>query len=520
MNRFLELQDDVLPRKKKKENKLATGKSYYTRAFNVPRGIRNNNPGNIEINAANDWKGKKPKEKNTDGRFEQFWEYKFGVRALIMLLRTYIKTGRNTITKIFEQYAPPNENNTQSYIKFVAGRLGVGADDTITATKSTIKELSQAIAKMENGKEAITDAQFEEGFAELAEDIRKELQPATAKSLWANSFGATDYYHEEEQVIASSYDDDYSGPMGVAVKTKTIIVVENSANDTSKFLTYRAKGSPDALRPTSVEDMANKILAALKENEKIERLEIFGHGYDGYISVGAGELPAASQRINGNPEWEVHLKKLKGKFTDKAEVFLGGCHTGAGEDGAKKLKKLADFWGVAVSASNGLVYANSAGSWWEETGAVHQRATPDKPTPKAIPYPSSLSKTKSMSDPQSLSLLDLRKDITAVYLHPVNKALQGEQAFNAAHHFKMPKQVDDILTGINFTKPANVIGLASIINARLFFVVGGKTEEFVVLGGYQFIAKKDDRNQSYSLSPQLRNTFKSLIEGRQGFLNA
>jgi hypothetical protein len=524
MNRFMDLQEAILPRKKKKsENGInSAAKSFYTRSFNVPRGIRNNNPGNIEISKANDWKGKVPIDKNTDKRFEQFTDYKFGVRALIMLLRTYIRSGRNTITKIFSAYAPPNENNTQSYIKFVAGRLGIGADDVVTATKNNMKELAQAIAKMENGQEAITDAQFQEGFNELDEAIRNEIDPPAAKSMWGSSLGYDDiYYPSGQEFMEMTYDDSgsYTKHMSVSVKPKTITVVESSPNDKSQFLTYRAKGAPDSLRPVSTEDMVNKILSSLKEGEKIERLEIFGHGYDGYISVGAGELPEALKRINGNPEWEPHLKKLKGKFTNNAEVFLGGCHTGAGVDGANKLKKLADLWGVAVSASNGLVYANSAGAWWEETGAVRQRATPDKPAPKPLAYPSDLSKTKSMSDAESLSLLNVRNDITAIYLQALDKPLPGGLPLNATHQFKGPDKVNTILNGINFAKPASIIGLASIINARIFFVVGAKTEEFVVLGGYQFIAKKEDRGQAYSVTPQLRNTLKSLIE-KQDFLNA
>lgn len=519
MNRFIELQEGLLPRKKKSLNGLGKAKSYAV-PFNVPRGIRNNNPGNIEMNKANDWKGKVPAEKNSDGRFEQFTDYKYGVRALIILLNNYIKGGRNTITKIFSAYAPPNENNTQSYIKFVAGRLGVGADNVIAANKNNIKELSQAIAKMENGRESITDAQFEAGFNELPDKLKSELQPSVAQSFWGSSFSSTDYYHAAPEAMDTLFDDgSYTGQMTVAVKPKTIIVVESSPNDKSQFLTYRAKGAPDSLRPVSTEDMVNKILSSLKEGEKIERLEIFGHGYDGYISVGAGELPEASKRINGNPEWEPHLKKLKGKFTSNAEVFLGGCHTGAGVDGANKLKKLADLWGVAVSASNGLVYANSAGAWWEEAGAVRQRATPDKPAPKPLAYPSDLSKTKSMAESESLSLLNVRNDITAIYLQALDKPLPGGLPINATHQFKGPEKIDSILNGINFAKPANIIGLASIINARIFFAMGDKMEEFVVLGGYQFIAKKDDRNQAYSITPQLRSTLKSLIE-KQDFLNA
>ena len=503
MNRFLEMQEELLLPERKKKEKTPVAQSY-GRAYSVPRGIRNNNPGNIEKNKANDWLGKVPPEKNTDSRFEQFTEYKYGVRALIILLYNYIKGTRNTLTKIFAAYAPPAENNTKSYIDFVARRLGIGADDIISPTKQVIKELAQAIGRMENGQEAVTDAQFEEGYKEVPEAIRQVLEPAVAKS-WEESFAAGYGYDPGE-------DDGYPGGFSVAVKPRTLIVVENSANDKSQFLTYRAKGAPGSLRPTSTEDMVNKILASLKEGEKIERLEIFGHGYDGYISVGAGELPEAGKRINGNPEWEPHLKKLRGKFTANAEVYLWGCHTGAGADGAAKLKKLADLWGVAVTASTGLVYANESGAWWEEKGAQRQRATHDKPAPPALPYPSDLVKSKSMSAPESLSLLNIRKDITTISLHRADKPLPGEQPQQASYQFSTPGQVEEILSGIQFSRPANIIGLASIINARIFFTAGGKTEEFVLLGGYQFIAKRDDRQQAYTLSAALRERLRNLIE--------
>src|SRR5580765_8407530 len=98
MNRLIELQESLTPKRKK----LALTKSIYGKSLNIPRGIRNNNPGNIDYNANNDWVGKVPKEKNTDSRFEQFTDYKYGVRALIMLLRTYIKQKNlDTVTKVF-----------------------------------------------------------------------------------------------------------------------------------------------------------------------------------------------------------------------------------------------------------------------------------------------------------------------------------------------------------------------------------------------------------------------------------
>src|SRR5262245_28843201 len=114
MNRLLDLQDELaLKSKKKKPVKKgaepSVAKSWYGYQFDKsqPRGIRNNNPGNIRLNKNNDWTGKVPADKNTDGSFEQFTDYKYGVRALIILLRNYINGGKNTITKVFESFAPP-----------------------------------------------------------------------------------------------------------------------------------------------------------------------------------------------------------------------------------------------------------------------------------------------------------------------------------------------------------------------------------------------------------------------------
>ncbi len=48
----------------------------------IPRGWRNNNPGNL-IKTMIQWKGKLPYLSNTDSKFEQFVDFKHGIRALI-----------------------------------------------------------------------------------------------------------------------------------------------------------------------------------------------------------------------------------------------------------------------------------------------------------------------------------------------------------------------------------------------------------------------------------------------------
>lgn len=164
--------------------------SYGARMLNAPRGIRNNNPGNIEMNDANQWEGKVPRNQNTDGRFEQFTSYAYGVRALIMLLRTYIRGSRNTVTRIFEAYAPPSENNTQNYIRFVSDRIGIGPNDMVPLTRTNLKALAQAIARMENGQEAITDTQYDEGWSLLAPEVSTSI----SQSWYSNAYQENPFF--------------------------------------------------------------------------------------------------------------------------------------------------------------------------------------------------------------------------------------------------------------------------------------------------------------------------------------
>ncbi len=129
------------------------------------RGIRNNNPGNIRIGSSK-WKGKILKEKNSDGSFEQFVSYEYGVRALIILLKSYVKQGHNTINKIITRYAPSHENNTELYINSVVDGTGIGSDEVINGiSKELAFSLVVSIIKMENGGEYITKSIFNRSWS-------------------------------------------------------------------------------------------------------------------------------------------------------------------------------------------------------------------------------------------------------------------------------------------------------------------------------------------------------------------
>lgn len=92
-----------------------------------PRGIRNNNP--LNIRKGNNWKGERPNQK--DKAFEEFESMQMGIRAAFIILRNYIsgyggkRVPINTIDGIIKRWAPPTENATENYIKFVVEDSGI-----------------------------------------------------------------------------------------------------------------------------------------------------------------------------------------------------------------------------------------------------------------------------------------------------------------------------------------------------------------------------------------------------------
>ncbi|EAA2779312.1 structural protein [Salmonella enterica subsp. enterica serovar Teko] len=119
--------------------------------MNTPRGIRNNNPGNIR--QGDDWQGLVAKSQRTDKSFCQFTTPEYGIRAMIIILRNYQhRHGLNTVTGIINRWAPSSENNTQAYINSVAQATGVAPDQRIDTTDSRFMvKLLQAIIRHENG---------------------------------------------------------------------------------------------------------------------------------------------------------------------------------------------------------------------------------------------------------------------------------------------------------------------------------------------------------------------------------
>ncbi|MEQ1977397.1 hypothetical protein ABLA76_16585, partial [Xenorhabdus sp. SGI240] len=81
----------------------------------MTRGIRNNNPGNIDYIPANKWQGQIGIETGVkNSRFCLFESPEYGIRALMKLLTNYHKGGHNSVSKMINRYAPNSENNTSA----------------------------------------------------------------------------------------------------------------------------------------------------------------------------------------------------------------------------------------------------------------------------------------------------------------------------------------------------------------------------------------------------------------------
>ena len=139
------------------------------------RGVRNNNPGNIDFNPRNAWQGQLGLEVGVGRpRFARFDFPENGIRALGKLLLNYRgkdgmpgvgRPGIDTPLEFISRWAPASENDTNAYAQAIAKRLGVGVRDSIDISKPQIlRELVVGIIVHENGCNPYPSALIDEGI--------------------------------------------------------------------------------------------------------------------------------------------------------------------------------------------------------------------------------------------------------------------------------------------------------------------------------------------------------------------
>lgn len=108
-----------------------------------PRGLRQNNPGNLRAWGANP----------IVGGFASFSSMGAGLNAMAGNLLAYRRRGLDTIAAIISRWAPGSENNTGAYIADVAKKLGVSAAQHLNLLDpSTLASLMGAMISHEQGR--------------------------------------------------------------------------------------------------------------------------------------------------------------------------------------------------------------------------------------------------------------------------------------------------------------------------------------------------------------------------------
>lgn len=139
------------------------------------RGIRNNNPGNIDFNLRmfnyDRWVGELGLEEHADPRFTTFDKPEHGIRALCKILLTYNhhRKGKDgspidTVQEYIDRWAPPVENDTKAYGNAVRKMLDVDKGEVIDMdVPHTLEIFARAVIRHENGIQPYSDKQIAEG---------------------------------------------------------------------------------------------------------------------------------------------------------------------------------------------------------------------------------------------------------------------------------------------------------------------------------------------------------------------
>ena len=118
----------------------------------MKRGIRNNNPLNIRRSSTH-WQG--ARKEQTDKSFVQFESMAYGYRAAWKILQTYyerfcMEGKAYTVRNIISRWAPPTENDTESYIKSVLSMASIGGKEKLLPPSNVLSfgKLSKMMSAM------------------------------------------------------------------------------------------------------------------------------------------------------------------------------------------------------------------------------------------------------------------------------------------------------------------------------------------------------------------------------------
>ncbi len=251
----------------------------------LPRGIRNNNPGNL--NFAN--QPGATKEAGPGGRFAVFQTQGAGLYNLARQISLYHSRGINTIQKVIEKFAPPNENNTKSYIQFVSKKTGIGKDDVFQLNTDNVFAIMRAIIKLENGMDPYSDAQLNEAITQALSG-EKTIQTGPTFAMPVQGRVSSGFGARNTGIKGASTDHkgvDIAAPQGTDVRASQAGTV------TRAELVKTAKGDIDGYgnmveikSPSYYTRYAHLASYSVRPGDKVEQGQVIGKV--GNTGIGSG----------------------------------------------------------------------------------------------------------------------------------------------------------------------------------------------------------------------------------------
>ena len=117
----------------------------------LSRAERNRNPGNIRRSGVRYRGERRP---SIDPSFKEFESDERGYRAMFVLMESYRRRyAIDTLRGIVSRWAPPTENDTEGYIRFVSERTAIESDAQLLPRDVRLRAIAEAMSRFERGHE-------------------------------------------------------------------------------------------------------------------------------------------------------------------------------------------------------------------------------------------------------------------------------------------------------------------------------------------------------------------------------
>lgn len=117
----------------------------------LSRAERNRNPGNIRRSGVRYRGERRP---SIDPSFKEFESDEWGYRAMFVLMESYRRRyAIDTLRGIVSRWAPPTENDTEGYIRFVSERTAIESDAQLLPHDVRLRAIVEAMSRFERGHE-------------------------------------------------------------------------------------------------------------------------------------------------------------------------------------------------------------------------------------------------------------------------------------------------------------------------------------------------------------------------------